>query len=511
MVAFWMPVILAAFAGFMWCAAYQHTRTALSRRPVGFNHLVFALWATLAALLATGNLFFYLDLTPAQYLLLSRLQVLVAIATVTLFLLFTVRYFAVPLRGFISGLLLLHGLLFIVALSSEGGGFSQFLPEDIHRATHGLMQGRTMPSRIVLNWPAHVYNALIIVDFAVAFYWGIRRYEQPDTRRASSFLLAVGLYFIAVVIEGTIYAITGQLSNISLMGVGSMVLFMGGSLSSAERESEVMAMNRVLEQRIAERTAEVEQAVHTLSAEMREKDALHAQLLQSQKMEAVGQLAGSFAHDFNNVLTAIRAYSELAYDQTAAGTEAHDYLAQVLAGADRGAQLTAQLQGLVQQQRANRQPCQLDAWLADYVARHPLQPAARIHLVLAMADNLPPVQVDIHQLGQVLRHLLQNAVEAMPDGGELSLSLRAASGVAVPSALPPGDYLCLRVADTGAGIEPALQQTIFEPFFTSRPQEKAGLGLTLCRSLLKLNDGHLLVSSQPGQGARFDIYLPARG
>jgi len=223
------------------------------------------------------------------------------------------------------------------------------------------------------------------------------------------------------------------------------------------------------------------------------------ELRQAQKMEAVGQLAGGVAHDFNNLLTVILANIELLRlhgDEKAARTER---LAQLETAAMRAAALTRQLLTFARKQAPKREGHDANALL------HELQPMMRrllderIELVLLLGEDLPLVEVDSTQIGQVLINLAVNAQHAITDQGTITISTLESDGSVV-----------LRVRDDGVGMSDEVRGRIFEPFFTTKAHgEGTGLGLSICFGIVKEHGGHIEVRSEDGQGSEFDVVLPA--
>ena len=252
-----------------------------------------------------------------------------------------------------------------------------------------------------------------------------------------------------------------------------------------------------------------------IEAERRE---LEAQLRQSQKLEAVGQLAGGVAHDFNNLLTAILGNVELSMDSVR-GVLGPDHgavksIEQIEKAAQRASALTRQL--LTFSRRGVSQPrvvC-LNDILKD------VDPMLRrlISESIAVASILDPtlrsVRADAGQLEQVIVNLVVNAGQAMPDGGQLTLETRNAvldeEYVRSHAEARPGAYVVLAVSDTGYGMDKQTLERIFEPFFTTRSMEQGtGLGLATVHGIVKQSGGHVMVYSEPGRGSTFKVYLPA--
>mgnify|MGYP000895070186 CR=1 FL=1 len=238
------------------------------------------------------------------------------------------------------------------------------------------------------------------------------------------------------------------------------------------------------------------------------------QLRQSQKMEAIGQLAGGVAHDFNNLLTAILGYCDLLLGRPElADTPACDEVREIKYAAERASGLTRQI--LAFSRRQTLQPAVVS--LNQLVAR--MTPLLRrtlgesIDLTIHPSPVLGHVEVDVHQFEQVLMNLALNARDAMESGGRLivetaNTELDEAYRRLHPDATP-GSYVRLAVSDTGIGMDEATRSRIFEPFFTTKePGKGTGLGLSTVYGIVRQSGGIISVHSEPGNGTRFEIYLP---
>ncbi|MHC1741794.1 MAG: response regulator [Syntrophobacteraceae bacterium] len=242
---------------------------------------------------------------------------------------------------------------------------------------------------------------------------------------------------------------------------------------------------------------------------------LEEQLLQAQKMEAIGTLAGGIAHDFNNLLQVMNGYAEIALGQLQEETRAYDSVKHVMAAGERAASLVSQL--LVFSRRQVMKPEWLDI---NAVVSNLLKMVRRIigeHIRLQFAPGaaLDTIHADRGMLEQVLMNLCVNARDAMPEGGNLTIET---SRVFIDEAFcenhpeaTPGPYVLLSVTDTGSGMSHDVRQRIFEPFFTTKEQGKGtGLGLAAVFGIVKLHDGIISCKSDVGKGAHFDIYFPMR-
>ena len=245
-----------------------------------------------------------------------------------------------------------------------------------------------------------------------------------------------------------------------------------------------------------------------------EKSRLEEQLRQSQRLESVGQLAGGVAHNFNNALTAIIGYSELLgrrFDGHDAGLKDVEQIQRV---AEQAATLTRQLLTFSRKELVRPSVFCLNAAVETTSALLSPLIGDQIRLRLKLDRNLRNVRADRSQIEQVITNLVFNARDALREGGG-ALSIETAD-VAVDGAQArlhpdarPGAYVRLSVSDTGTGIEPTALPRIFEPFFTTKDQgEGVGLGLAMVHGAIKQSGGYVMVRSEPGQGATFELYLP---
>ncbi len=239
---------------------------------------------------------------------------------------------------------------------------------------------------------------------------------------------------------------------------------------------------------------------------------LEEQFHEAQRLEGLGRLAGGVAHDFNNLLTAVLGYTELLEHRLSADTAALADLAQVRMAAIRARDLTHQLLAIARRQVIS--PCPVDP---NALTLETLGLLARVlREDIAIESELEPavwrVKVDPAQLQQVLMNLALNARDAMPTGGRLVLStenVSLAGAKAESRGLAPGEYVRLSVRDTGVGMSRETLARLFEPFFTTKPRgEGTGLGLATVYGIVRQSGGHIEAESEPGEGARFAIWLP---
>jgi signal transduction histidine kinase len=245
-----------------------------------------------------------------------------------------------------------------------------------------------------------------------------------------------------------------------------------------------------------------------------EQRALEEQLRQSQKLEAIGRLAGGVAHDFNNILMSIMGAADLLLMQLTGDHPARDEASEIKQSVERGAGLTRQLLAFSRRQKTRPRLFALDAVVCgmDTMLRRLIGPEIEFEIVRGAEPAT--VMADSGQLEQVVLNLVINARDAMPAGGRLTVRVDEIdlddTGVLAFAEARPGRYARLSVSDTGTGIDEATRAKLFEPFFTTKEQGKGtGLGLSIVYGIVKQSGGHISVASEPGRGAMFLIYLPA--
>ncbi len=245
-----------------------------------------------------------------------------------------------------------------------------------------------------------------------------------------------------------------------------------------------------------------------------EHERLQIQLLQAQKMEAVGRLAGGVAHDFNNMLGVILGYSELALERLAQNDPVRHELVEVHAAAARSADLTRQLLAFARQQAVSPEVLDLNDTVASMLKMLGRLIGEQIELIWKPGRELWKVKMDPTQIDQVLANLMLNARDAITDVGTVTIATANVEIDGVycethPDDLTPGDHVMLAVSDTGHGMDRDMLGQIFEPFFTTKEHDMGtGLGLATVYGIVKQNGGAIHVYSEPGQGTTFRMYLP---
>lgn len=257
----------------------------------------------------------------------------------------------------------------------------------------------------------------------------------------------------------------------------------------------------------------VERVIGT-AEDITEARRLREQFLQSQKMEAVGRLAGGVAHDFNNLLTIIAGYAELALARLPEAEPARDMVREIRDAGERAAHLTRQLLSFSRKDAARPVLLDLGQVVADLDKMLRRLIGDQISLESLPTHSLWAVEADRGQVEQALMNLLVNARDALPpQGGRITIAaenLEVACGRIGPDVVEiPGRYVRVSVTDTGSGMSPEIQARLFEPFFTTKEVGKGtGLGLSTVHSIVRQNGGYIEALSEPGRGSTFRVYLP---
>jgi len=244
-----------------------------------------------------------------------------------------------------------------------------------------------------------------------------------------------------------------------------------------------------------------------------EQEKLQAQLIQSQKMESVGRLAGGVAHDFNNMLSVIIGHAELAMDKASDASPMRQDLTEIYNAAIRSANLTRQLLAFARKQEAIPVVLDLNDAVSGTLKMLRRLIGEDIDLLWKPGANLWPVKIDPAQIDQILANLCVNSRDAIKGVGKITIETRKEAldetYCTDHPGFSPGEYIMLAVSDDGHGIPKEILDNIFEPFFTTKEAERGtGLGLATVYGIVKQNKGFINVYSEPGKGAAFRIYLP---
>ena len=370
----------------------------------------------------------------------------------------------------------------------------------------------------ILSLTLSLWQALI-VEQSIQQEW-LRR-QGEGTALPSSLLLmndlvpqmALGIgLLLAVLLAGLVYLAQVSQQRAALIGTVNRELTAQVQVRR-EAEEGLKQAHDTLEKRVEERTEELTAANAALREQTVQRTRLENQLLQAQKMESIGRLAGGVAHDFNNLLTVILSSVEMLEEDSVLAAPEQNYLNNVRAAAEKAANLTRQLLAFARRQviepevvNLNTLVLGLDKMLRRLIGEH-------IELVILPEENLRCIKIDTGQFEQILVNLVVNARDAILDNGKITIETQNAALDAEYArqyeGVPAGDYVMLAVSDTGMGIEEATQLHIFEPFFTTKEKGRGtGLGLATVYGIIKQAGGHIWLYSELGLGTTFKIFLP---
>jgi len=389
-----------------------------------------------------------------------------------------------------------------------------------------LFGGLVLASQLGFGgWPlpkdAHYPLGFLPIPFLV---WAAFRFGPREAATAAAVTAGIAVWdtmhgfgpFVGTTVQGSLLflqAFVGVLAA-TILAMAAVV---------AERQDAQATLRRArdeLEGRVTERTQELLRLTETLRADITERrqseEALRvseAQLVQAQKMEAVGQLAGGIAHDFNNLLTVMGGRSALLLQRGGFSDAVRTDVELIGKTADRAAALTRQLLAFSRKQVLEPRPVEPNALVGGVVPMLRRLIGEHIELVIVAGRDVGHVLADPGQVEQVIMNLVVNARDAMPDGGMVKIET---AGRDLPEAarhaqghVPPGQYVTLSVQDAGSGMDTATLARIFEPFFTTKePGKGTGLGLSTVHGIVHQSGGYIGVDSAPGRGTTFTIYLP---
>jgi signal transduction histidine kinase len=273
----------------------------------------------------------------------------------------------------------------------------------------------------------------------------------------------------------------------------------------SEAEEALRVLNETLETRIAERTHALARANDRLMKEIRERERTQSALVQSQKMEAIGQLTGGLAHDFNNLLNVIMGSVDL-IRRTSPDDRVHRLASNAKQAVERGAKLTAQLLAFSRSQNLDLRPTNVNELLAGMRELLGLSLGPTVRVLTEFSPDVPEATADANQLELAILNLCINARDAMPAGGVVTLF--TAVRESRESDLPAGRYVVVGVRDTGSGIPPDVLSKVFDPFFTTKPVGKGtGLGLSQVYGIARQSGGTARIASEEGRGTVVEIWL----
>ena len=230
-----------------------------------------------------------------------------------------------------------------------------------------------------------------------------------------------------------------------------------------------------------------------------------SQLIQAEKMAALGQLAGGLAHEINNPLSGILGLTQLVLEKADTGTQSHQDLKDIEKAVFRCKRIIGSLLSFARQEKTKLEPVNINEVIEETLVLCARQlELKRIALVTNLGKELPQISADFQQLMQVFLNLFTNARDAMPDCGTITITTELAAAAADKK-----EFITVSLADTGSGIQQEILDRVFDPFFTTKPAGKGtGLGLSVCLGIINRHSGKILAKSEPGKGSVFTLQLP---
>jgi signal transduction histidine kinase/ActR/RegA family two-component response regulator len=285
--------------------------------------------------------------------------------------------------------------------------------------------------------------------------------------------------------------------------------------NSTRAEKQLQQFNRKLELRVSQRTADLTKANDDLVRSMEEGKAFHEQLRRSEMMASIGTLTASVAHDFNNILSVIQAYAALITSHPAEASSVIENAEVIRVTVEEGVALARQLLAVGRKTETTLELADINDVLERTTkSLTPMFPTTTV-FAADLDPRVPMIMIDAGLIYQAILNLCINARDAMPDGGKILLQTRTTLGAVLRQRFPDAkaeQYVCISVADTGVGMAADVRSRVFESYFTTKkPGQGTGLGLSIVHGIVSEQDGFIEVTSEPGCGSTFHIYLPIPG
>lgn len=259
-------------------------------------------------------------------------------------------------------------------------------------------------------------------------------------------------------------------------------------------------------------TIEGQTSFVAIKRDITQEKRLYEQLIRAQKMEAIGTLAGGFAHDFNNILTSILGYAELILHTMPEDNKYYTHVKVISESAKKAGELTKRILSITRKEQLVMKPTQINDIVKEVVAIISHSLPKNIEIITELSPAIPPTLADPTQIHQVILNLCVNARDAMPEGGTLTITTSLGSALH-HTELNAGQpqYITITVKDTGIGMPLEIQQKVFDPFFTTKEKGKGtGLGLYVVHSIVTKHNGYINIQSEPNKGTEFTVYLPLK-
>ena len=359
----------------------------------------------------------------------------------------------------------------------------------------------------VLSYVNDMHPFYVVGSVMAVFATAVSIRSRPTLLGFGIFVAVLSAALFALDPEGRKAAYWGGMLTV----IGTTYYRLMAQLTAARLSRE---HQQRLEQRVKERTSELSEANRRLRREMEERARLEEELRLSQKLEALGRLAGGVAHEFNNLLTRIRLYADLLLEDADPDSSLHNEVGEIQKAGRQAADLIQQLLTFSRRGHVQMEVLDLNGVVAESssMLRHLLGEDS--DLICALGEGLHCIHADRGQIEQILVNLALNARDAMPEGGRFRIETSTLTGDefrarGLPESLADGDYVVLAVSDTGVGMDPETRARAFDPFFSRKPaHEGTGLGLSIVYGIVNQGGGYVRVLSEKDKGARFELYWP---
>ncbi len=372
----------------------------------------------------------------------------------------------------------------------------------------------TLVTPVIIFSHGILYYEMMMIVFC--FYIPYVLIKAIIHKKEGAILVSVGIFILSATVIYDILAQNEILYNINLSSIGLFVFVFIQSIMLSMRFSKAFTMSETLsvelEDKVEERTRGLQKAHEEIVTANKKLKETQNQLVQSQKMEAMGTLAGGIAHEFNNILGTIIGYSEMLVNEVPSKGIVREGLVAISQSGNRAADLVRQILTFSRADSLELTSMVIQSSIGDMLKVIQKTLPESIRLEVNIQQNCNPIMANKTQISQILLNLCTNAVDAMRSRGgvlEVELTEKRLQKEQIPEGLKMGDYLELSVRDNGMGMAEEVKNRIFDPFYTTKDvNEGTGLGLSIVHGIVKSHFGFINVDSIPGKGTKFCVYFP---